>query len=152
MFDWIKEFVSRMNLSGSLCFDFLEDPVSGEMLCIECNPRLHSAIVLMNSRRKEAAAAINSAMQHIPVDVIATPDPSQKHIYWAYNELAKLFHGENPVTVLSTLLQGRDAVWDMEDPLPFFLLPHLQITSLLWDAFISGDNWSIVNYCLGQLR
>ena len=52
-------------------------------------------------------------------------------------------------TVLKTLLTGRDAVWDWEDPLPFFLLPHLQITSQLLEAAINNQPWEMINYCLG---
>ena len=152
IFDWIKEFVGHKNLSGSMCFDFIEDPSTGEMLAIECNPRLHSAIVLMDSRRRQAASALFAAMENIPVKIIATPETDQKHIYWTYNELAKILHGENPINVLKTLVQGRDAVWDLHDPLPFFLLPHLQISSQLWSVILTGKSWSMVNYCLGQLR
>ena len=39
MFDWINILVARKKLSGSLCFDFIEDDISGKMYCIECNPR-----------------------------------------------------------------------------------------------------------------
>ena len=70
------------------------------MLCIECNPRLHSAIVLMDSRRKQAARAIYRAMENesITENDIVTPDPNQKNIYWLYNELAKLLHGESKLS------------------------------------------------------
>ena len=50
IFDWIQTLVSEKRLSGSLCFDFLEHPVTGRMMAIECNPRLHSCIVLMDTR------------------------------------------------------------------------------------------------------
>ena len=124
IFNWVHEFVWKKNLSGSLCFDFIENSDS-VMVAIECNPRLHSSIVLMNTRRKEAADA---------------------------NELGKLLHGSTMSEVLQTIMKGRDAVWDLEDPLPFFLLPHLQIPSLLWENIVSGEDWTIINFCLGQLR
>ena len=58
-------------------------------------------------------------------------------------------------SVIQSLLRGRDAVWDSSDPLPFFLLPHLQIPSQLVTSLAKGEAaqpWTIVNYCLGQLR
>ena len=70
------------------------------MLAIECNPRLHSNITLMDTRRQEAAEAIYRAMETGDMNnnedkqTIALPDPSQKHVIWTYNELAKLLHGE----------------------------------------------------------
>ena len=59
-----------------------------------------------------------------------------------------------PASVMRTLLQARDAVWDITDPLPFFLLPHLQIPSQLVTRLIQGEAqpWTIVDYCLGHLR
>ena len=45
---WIETFVKETNLSGLLCFDFLEDQAKN-VYCIECNPRPHSAIVTINS-------------------------------------------------------------------------------------------------------
>ena len=56
---------------------------------------------------------------------------------------------------MRTVLGSRDAVWDISDPLPFFLLPHLQIPSQLLARLVQGEAahpWTIVNYCLGQLR
>ena len=81
------------------------------MLAIECNPRLHSNITLMDTRRLQAAEAIYRAMEtnnnniyqametrgmnnSADKQTIAVPDPRQKHIIWTYNELAKLLHGE----------------------------------------------------------
>jgi len=161
IFRWIEAFVAAKRLSGSLCFDFMEHPVTGQMLAIECNPRLHSNITLMDTRRQQAAEAIYRAMEtgdmnnNADKQTIAMPDPSQKHIIWTYNELAKLLHGEGPASVMRTVLGARDAVWDSSDPLPFFLLPHLQIPVQLVARLAQGEAaqpWTIVNYCLGQLR
>jgi len=156
IFNWVKTFVTKKGLSGSLCFDFMEHPLTGEMLAIECNPRLHSCIVLMDTQREAAAEAIYRAMEgdnnNAANTVIAVPDPHQKHIFWFHNELGKLLNGSSLLKVISTIMHGKDAVWDVTDPLPFFLLPHLQIPSLLWSTITSGDKWSIVNFCLGQIR
>merc|ERR1719357_1069475 len=131
------------------------------MLAIECNPRLHSNITLMDTRRELADEDIYQAMEtrgmnnNADKQTIAVPDPSQKHIIWTYNEVAKLLHGKGPASVMRTVLGSRDAVWDSSDPLPFFLLPPLQIPSQLVTRLAQGEAahpWTIVNYCLGQLR
>ena len=44
-------FVKATNLSGLVCFDFLVDN-NDNAYCIECNPRLHSAIVSFESQTK----------------------------------------------------------------------------------------------------
>ena len=155
IFTWVQTFVSQNKLSGSLCFDFIEDKLTGRMLAIECNPRLHSSIVLMDTRSEAAADAIYKAMEGnkngLEVEIVV-PDPEQKHIFWFHNEVGKLLGGTSPSQVLTTLYHGKDAVWDIYDILPFFILPHLQIPTLLWDKIVSGGHWDIVNYCLGQLR
>lgn len=155
IFTWVQAFVSKKKLSGSLCFDFMEHPQTGEMMAIECNPRLHSCIVLMDTQREAAAEAIYKAMEgdnNNTANTIAIPDSNQKHVFWFHNEVGKFFNGSSLFEVISTIIHGKDAVWDVTDPLPFFLLPHLQIPSLLWSTIVSGDKWSIVNFCLGQLR
>lgn len=45
---WVTEFVQKTRLSGLVCFDFLVDD-DNNVYCIECNPRLHSAITSFNS-------------------------------------------------------------------------------------------------------
>ena len=49
--EWVKTFVKNTNLSGLVCFDFLVDK-DDNVYCIECNPRLHSAIVSFESQTK----------------------------------------------------------------------------------------------------
>ena len=49
---WIKKFAGRNRITGSICFDFIGDAdtltgdaFEGRLFCIECNPRVHSAIM-----------------------------------------------------------------------------------------------------------
>ena len=102
-------------------------------MMLELTPRLHSNIVLLASRRPEAAAAIARALETeetrsdmAPAPVVRS-EPGQRRVHWTYNELGKVLHGESLLTVLNLLLTGRDAVWDTEDPLPWLLLNHLQV-------------------------
>ena len=53
---------------------------------------------------------------------------------------------------MQVLQNGKDAVLDASDPVPFFMLNHFQMPVMLIQAIISGKKWSITNYCLGQLR
>ena len=81
-------------------------------------------------------------MKHIQFPLITALEP-----------VSPLLSG--PASVMRAVLGSRDAVWDSSDPLPFFLLPHLQIPSQLVARLAQGDAahpWTIINYCLGQLR
>ena len=69
-----------------------------------------------------------------------------------FQELEKLFSGESSLKRFLNLVQhGQDAVWQIDDPLPFLVLNFVQIPWLLLVATIKGTLWSKVNFCLGQV-
>ena len=73
-------------------------------------------------------------------------------VYWIFQELEKLFSGESSLKRFLNLVQhGQDAVWQIDDPLPFLVLNFVQIPWLLLVATIKGTLWSKVNFCLGQV-
>merc|ERR1712129_304315 len=134
--DWVTTFVKATNLSGLVCFDFLVDN-DDNAYCIECNPRLHSAIVSFESKTK-----MNESINLI----------NHTEVYWIFQELEKLFSGESSIKRFLHLVQhGQDAVWRVDDPLPFLVLNFVQIPWLLLVAIIKGTLWSKVNFCLGQV-
>jgi len=175
IFEWTKEFCRRRNITGSICFDFMEDPATGRMLAIECNPRLHSCIVLMQNQLKDAGEAFGRALEssndnnnNTNADdsstpacsqeeetSIVTPNDGSRHVIWLYNEIGKLAHVQSfqqIVDIVKDIITGDDAVFDSHDPLPFFILGHIQIPFLIWAQIKSGKKWEILNFCLGQLR
>ncbi|MCR5978300.1 ATP-grasp domain-containing protein [Gordonia jinghuaiqii] len=50
IFEWVSDFVRRVNFTGQIGFDFIEDRDStgagAELFCIECNPRATSGIMM----------------------------------------------------------------------------------------------------------
>ena len=150
---WVEEFCKTKKITGCICFDFLEEDDSGEIYCIECNPRLHSCVVSYQMK-PNLEAAIRGAME----DQFQLPTPSElpassEHVYWLYNEIAKLGLFQQGIgEFIYTLMNGRDAVFEASDPWPFFMLNHYQMPVMLLKAFMSGKRWTITNYCLGQLR
>ena len=150
---WVETFCKAKHVTGFLCFDFLEDGASHEVYCIECNPRLHSSVVSYHMQ-PTLARAIHGAMEHpFQLEEAVEPAVNSNHVYWLYNEIAKLGLGQQGIRAfMNTLLFGKEAVWDSSDPLPFFVLNHLQMPIMLLRALISGEMWNVTNYCLGQLR
>jgi len=154
--EWVTTFVKNTGLSGLVCFDFLVDK-DDNVYCIECNPRLHSAIVSFESQRKMdelhqgLIAALNAQENTMPqkeyINLV-----NQTEVYWFFQELNKLFSGESSLKrFLDLIRNGQDAVWRVDDPLPFLVLNFVQIPWLLLNATISGTVWSTVNFCLGQV-
>ena len=77
---------------------------------------------------------------------------NHKEVYWIFQELEKLFSGETSIKrFLHLVQQGQDALWRIDDPLPFLVLNFVQIPWLLFVATIQGTVWSKMNFCLGQV-
>ena len=150
---WVEEFCKTKKITGCICFDFLEERDSGEIYCIECNPRLHSCVVSYQMK-PNLEAAIRGAMEdQFQLPTPSEPSASSKHVYWLYNEIAKLGLFQQGIgEFIYTLMNGRDAVFDASDPWPFFMLNHYQMPVMLLKAFITGNRWTITNYNMGQLR
>lgn len=152
---WTRKFCRQKRLTGSVCFDFLEEP-SGEIYCIECNPRLHSSITSFH-QSPELEKAIRFALEPETCEeklaLPIRPKPDSKHVYWLYNELAKLVLFQTSLwKFLVCIYCGKEAVFDVEDWLPFLMLHIYQIPMALVHGMKSGNPWNIVNACLGQQR
>ena len=63
---WLKNFVSAKRLSGFICFDFIVDKNTKEAYCIECNPRLHSAIVSFNTNSQVSLIILRWKLRRKP--------------------------------------------------------------------------------------
>lgn len=150
---WVEEFCKAKKITGCICFDFIEDDASGEVYCIECNPRLHSAITSYHMQANLERAIRGAMEDQSQLSEPAEPPISSTHVYWLYNEIAKFALFQQSLgEFINTLWTGKDAVFDASDPWPFFMLNHCQMPIMLFRAVISGKRWNITNYCLGQLR
>lgn len=150
---WMETFCKAKQLTGCVCFDFLEDEKTAEVYCIECNPRLHSGVVSYHMQPNLERAICGAMDVQFQLSTAIEPPVSSAHVYWLYNEIAKVgLFQQGLGEFVSTLWTGKDAVLDANDPLPFFMLNHLQMPVMLLQALISGKGWNITNYCLGQLR
>lgn len=151
--EWVETFCKAKQLTGFVCFDFLEDETTGQVYCIECNPRLHSGVVSYHMQ-SNLERAIRGAMDvKFQLSAPLEAPVSSTHVYWLYNEIAKVgLFQQGLGEFVSILWTGKEAVLDASDPLPFFMLNHWQMPVMLLQALISGKRWTITNYCLGQLR
>jgi hypothetical protein len=142
---WVRRFVGALELSGQVSFDFIETP-DGQLEAIECNPRTHSAITMFHDHPDLARAYLDD-----DVDVIR-PLPGSRPTYWLYHELWRAVTA--PSTALGRLrviVDGKDALFDWDDPLPFLLVPHLQIPALLLANLFAGRDWVRIDFNIGKL-
>jgi hypothetical protein len=143
---WVTRFVAEHELTGQYSFDLIVDD-DGQPVAIECNPRTHSAITMFSDQPGALAAAYLG-------DVTGTlrPSPTSRPTYWLYQEIWRML--SNPATALERLrvvLRGRDAIFDLDDPLPFLLVHHLQIPALLWANLRAGRDWLRIDVNIGKL-
>ncbi|MEQ3554415.1 ATP-grasp enzyme [Pseudonocardia nematodicida] len=143
--DWVRRFCGEHGVTGQLSFDFIED-AAGRVYAIECNPRTHSAITMFYDHPGVAAAYLEGGHGTV------LPTPRSRPTYWLHHELGRLLR--NPGTlpdVARTVWRGKEALLESSDPLPFLLVPHLQITSLLLGNLRRGRDWVKIDVNIGKL-
>ncbi len=142
---WVTTFVSALGASGQMSFDFIESARDREVYAIECNPRTHSAITMFHDHPDVAAAYLDDG--HLVVEPLAGSRPT----YWSYHEAWRLLTESGRVERLHTIVSGKDAILTGWDPLPYLLVHHLQIPSLLVDSLRRRATWSRIDFNIGKL-
>ena len=116
---------------------------------IECNPRTHSAITTFHDQPDLAAAYLGD----LPAGAAPVrPRPGSRPTYWIYQEAWRVL--TRPMSTrerLRIVLAGKDAIFDWGDPLPFLLVHHLQIPSLLMRSLVLGKEWTRIDVNIGKL-
>jgi len=142
---WVTTFVGALGLTGQFSFDFVRTS-DGQVYAIECNPRTHSAITLFDGHPGLAPGYLEDDRPLI------RPLPSTRPTYWLYHELWRML--AHPVTAAArwrVVLAGRDAIFDWDDPLPFFVVHHVQIPWLLLGNLRRGKSWLRIDFNIGKL-
>ncbi len=145
---WVERFVAAGHLTGQLSFDFIED-AAGVVRAIECNPRTHSAITLLEGHPDLAAAYLEDAPDGaVPLE----PPTGAPPTHWTYHELwLGLRHPRTLRTRLRVLGRGTDAVFRASDPVPFWVLHHLHVPSLLLGNLRRSRPWLKIDLNIGKL-
>ncbi len=141
---WVRAFCEGTGYTGQLSFDFIEAP-DGELFAIECNPRTHSAITLFHDHPGVAAAYLGTGTREI------VPNPGARPTYWLYHEVWKLLTKPHKVSQLWTILRGKDAIFSLDDPLPFLAVHHLHMPLLLLGNLFRGGSWVKLDINIGKL-
>ncbi len=146
---WVSQFVQALGLTGQASFDFIQAD-DGAVYAIECNPRTHSAITMFYNHPGVADAYLGCE----PLTEPLQPLPSSKPTYWLYHEVWRL----NEVRSLAdlsrwwqTLQHGKDAIFALDDPLPFLMVHHWQIPLLLLDNLRRTADWIRIDFNIGKL-
>lgn len=142
---WVRAFVGALALTGQVSLDFIEDS-EGTVFAIECNPRTHSAITMFYDHPDVARAYLDDHVEMV------VPSAASRPTYWLYHELWRM--ATRPSTAIERLkvvLQGKDAIFDLADPLPFLMVHHLHIPSLLISNLFKLKDWIRIDFNIGKL-
>lgn len=145
---WVNSFVKELG-TGQASFDFIK-AVDGTIYAIECNPRTHSAITMFYNHPGVADAYLGKETLTEPMQ----PLPDSKPTYWLYHELWRLneirFLGQLQ-TWVKNILRGKEAIFELNDPLPFLMVHHWQIPLLLLDNLRKLKGWIRIDFNIGKL-
>ncbi len=151
IYEWVKKFVRELNLTGQISFDFIQTE-DGKVYPIECNPRIHSAITMFYNHPGVASAYLEDAEDENQPAI--EPLPDSKPTYWLYHELWRL----NEVRSFKDLQnwwqkirKGTDAIFQINDPVPFLTVHHWQIPLLLLNNLARLKGWIRIDFNIGKL-
>jgi predicted ATP-grasp superfamily ATP-dependent carboligase len=147
---WVRKFVGSLKLTGQVSFDFIQTS-DGQIYAIECNPRTHSAITMFYNHPDVAKAYLERSPLPMPIQPLASSRPT----YWIYHEVWRLLTHLNSfkqtVKRLRIIVQGKDAIFDWADPLPFLMVHHVQIPWLLLNNLLRLKDWIRIDFNIGKL-
>lgn len=163
------EFTQRVcekegpKFSGHLSFDFLVEgnDVNATLYPIECNPRTHTAIVLLQNHPQMANAYLSLFGPSGPDQSIIMPELSISGYYWVGHDLVTLLvlpivavlRGSSSIeefkasfkAIWNHLIYWHEATYVAWDPWPFFVLYHVYWPARFCECLIKGRKWSRIN-------
>ncbi|MGH2416626.1 MAG: ATP-grasp domain-containing protein, partial [Microcystaceae cyanobacterium] len=147
--EWVRHFAREQGITGQVSFDFIQAE-DGEIYAIECNPRTHSAITMFYNHPHVADAYLSEESFSEPL----VPLSNSKPTYWTYHEVWRLT-GIRSFAQLQTwirnFLRGTDAIYQLDDPLPFLMVHHWQIPLLLLNNLRQLRGWTKIDFNIGKL-
>lgn len=146
--DWISRFLAGVGGTGQASFDIIQAE-DGTIYPIECNPRTHSALTMFYNHPGVAAAYLSCDLNET-----LQPLPESKPTYWLYHELWRITEVRSLRQLqkwLQTIWQGTDAVFSVDDPLPFLMVHHWQIPLLLLQNLRQLKGWIRIDFNIGEL-
>merc|ERR1712125_100331 len=148
-----KGLGKAMNLTGQLTLDLMHT-ATGEMVPIECNPRIHSAVCTLEGHKNLGLSYTEPGFAPSSDDEIVTSHPDTFR-YWVMDQLflmAGFWKPKNCFKLsLVEMMKGTDAILHGDDPLPFLAMYLLQIPSLLVRDLIAGTEWLKIDFCIGKI-
>merc|ERR1719487_3008516 len=148
-----KGLGKAMNLTGQLTLDLMHT-AAGELVPIECNPRIHSAVCTLEGHKNMGAMFTDP--EHEPAcnaDIVSSkPDTFR---YWLMDQVFLMAGFCKPKNCfklsLAQMAKCNDAILCGDDPMPFLAMYLAQIPSLLVLELLAGTQWLKIDFCIGKI-
>ncbi|KAL7419510.1 hypothetical protein Q5752_005421 [Cryptotrichosporon argae] len=158
----------RRALTGHFSFDLIQSTRDGKLYAIECNARVHTAVIMLPLDRVAACYAAEAVEQPI-----LRPLPSTLARSWLYNDLVvkllpalmpskqalALIHPSLPACADKPVkrpyegagVRRVDPTLIADDPAPFLVLWHVYWPYLLLTRWWQGKRWTRLNVSTGRI-
>lgn len=150
---WVRHFVKELGITGQASFDFIQAE-DGNVYAIECNPRTHSAITMFYNHPGVADAFCRDVTYDTSTLYPLQPLSTSKPTYWTYHELWRLtgIRSFQQFQIwFKNILRGKDAIFEIDDPVPFLMVHHWQIPLLLLDNLRRLKGWIRIDFNIGKI-
>ena len=148
--EWVSNFVKGFKLTtGQISFDFIQAE-DKTVYAIECNPRTHSAITIFYNHPGVANAYLGKQPLGEPLQPLTDSKPT----YWIYHEVWRLNEIRSLKQLqrwLKNIWRGQDAIFAVNDPLPFLMVHHWHIPLLILDNLRRLKGWVRIDFNIGKL-
>merc|ERR1719440_691397 len=148
-----KGLGKAMNLTGQLTLDLMHT-ATGELVPIECNPRIHSAVCTLEGHKNMGAMFADPDHKPTTNTEIVTSKPNTFQ-YWLMDQvflMAGFWKPKNCFKLsLAEMAKGGDAILCGDDPMPFLAMYLIQIPSLLMLELFAGTEWLKIDFCIGKI-
>lgn len=151
--EFTRALCEKLNLTGMFCMDFLPNK-DGKLLAIECNPRIHSGSVVLS--KSPCVGNLISGEERNKLLLCRDVLARNEKYYWAFDQpMKKMGFWKSGISLpVSEWFNSTSswALWDDEDPWPFFGMYHVQIPSLLIQDLWYGEwEWTKIDFCIGKM-
>ena len=97
----------------------------------------------------EIEKVLRYAMENDFVKKVDTKSFRKYPYFWLFHTLQDLLFQREPLdSILDTLIHGQEAVWRLDDPLPFFAFYYLQVPIILIQGIYRGYLWKNLDFSM----
>ncbi|RDA90815.1 hypothetical protein CP533_0501 [Ophiocordyceps camponoti-saundersi (nom. inval.)] len=139
--------------TGHVSFDFLLKTKNGELYPIECNPRVHTAVVLFNDTPQLVDEYLSVLKPDSAGIEEVLPPKSPQRYYWIGQDLVERAIGSRSefTSFVHDVLHSKDGTFEAWDPWPWWWLYHVYWPLRFIALLARGERWSRINVSTGKV-